>query len=73
MSAADQHPPADRRCQLYSRNDFSGEIARCTNQGTHWVRWGGCPCGDVDGEFCESEFESWECDGPCAPEWPEAA
>jgi hypothetical protein len=56
------HPPASHRCQIYG--DTS---ERCINTGTHWVPWGKChlhTVHDAEGESCEAEFFSWECDGP---------
>jgi hypothetical protein len=72
VNAADQHPPANRRCQIYLKPPGDTQLARCINLGTHWVRWGGCSCGQ-ETEYCETSFESWECDGPCLPELAEAA
>ncbi len=46
------HPPASRKCQIYV-GVGGPELQRCTNEGTHWEKWGG----DID------EFHSWECDG----------
>lgn len=60
-----QHPPADRRCQIYV--DLDGTLLRCVNLGTHWQTWGGCDDTDHDGHFCEGEMFSWECAGPCVP------
>jgi hypothetical protein len=56
------HPPAVRRCQIYSE----ATSVRCINEGTHWVSWGGCQhFGENHGAQSECDFEyySWECDG----------
>ncbi len=59
-----QQPPADRRCQIYiSDGTFEQGLSRCSEEGTHWERWVGCGCPDVDSELCEDDFSSWECDG----------
>jgi hypothetical protein len=74
MEKIDRHPPASKRCQIFLKatEDGPGELFRCVNTGTHWVKWGGCGCnGEVD--VCEGEIYSWECDGPCLPEIREAA
>lgn len=39
-----------------------GALSRCVNRGTHWERWAGCLCPDPDGEVCEDDFYSWECE-----------
>lgn len=55
------HPPALRRCQIYSETTS----VRCINEGTHWIPWGKCTHADSnhpDGP-CEADFYSWECDG----------
>lgn len=63
------HPPARLRCQIYvtgtwEPSDGSYErMTRCTNDGDHWVKWGGCRCGNPDSVVCESDFYSWECTG----------
>lgn len=57
------HPPANQRCQIYSE----ATSVRCVNTGTHWIKWGGrCSCDDslCTDPVCESDFFSWECDGP---------
>jgi len=57
------HPPANRRCQIYS----NATSVRCINEGTHWVPWGACRCLDDNhgegAESCVADFYSWECDG----------
>lgn len=65
MSA--MHPPANRRCQIYSGapGDTGQPTLRCRNEGTHWVKWGGCGCGEPEYDVCEQDFYSWECDQPC--------
>jgi hypothetical protein len=55
------HPPANPRCQIYGE----ATSVRCINTGTHWVSWGKfilhkTASSTVD----ESDFYSWECDGP---------
>lgn len=63
------HPPADRRCQIYTTGSWRPadhtyeRMTRCVNEGTHWVKWGGCNCGDPDTQYCEGDYFSWECDG----------
>lgn len=55
------HPPAVRRCQIYSE----ATSVRCINEGSHWVPWGRCTHdgNNHDGELtCEADFYSWECD-----------
>lgn len=65
----DMHPPANRRCAIYSTGEWNVAtgtyeiVARCTNEGTHWVRWGGCTCNSADRTYCEQDMVSWECDG----------
>lgn len=59
------HPPADRRCQLYS--GVGGDLRRCVNEGTHYQSWNGCACEERDNEMCIDDFLSWECDGPHDP------
>ena len=53
------HPPAVRRCQIYSESTS----VRCINEGTHWVEWGGCQHVNSTHDHCEFEYYSWECDG----------
>lgn len=55
------HPPAIRRCQIYSE----ATSVRCINEGTHWVEWGGCQHVGTPPHSgpCEFEYYSWECDG----------
>lgn len=66
------HPPADRRCQIYTTAlSVDDSLNRCRNQGTHWEKWGGCDCSEPDEEVCEGDFYSWECDG--GHDAPEAA
>lgn len=69
MNATDMHPPADRRCQIYVRptGGTMQDLVRCVNEGTHWVKWGGCVCPDGNTDVCEDAFESWECDGHSTP------
>lgn len=64
---SEMHPPADRRCQIYSmwNAEESRPTLRCRNGGTHYEKWGGCSCQDADHDVCEQDFFSWECDGPC--------
>lgn len=59
----DMHPPANQRCQIYSE----ATSVRCISQGTHWEKWGGtCQLPHALGHdpACETDFYSWECDGP---------
>jgi hypothetical protein len=68
MSVVNAHPPADRRCQLYSGSGLGGQnLLRCINEGTHYERWNGCACSDPDDEMCIEDFLTWECDGPHDP------
>lgn len=50
------HPPASTRCQIYGES-----CVRCINTGTHWVTWAKFV---INGVGSETEFHSWECDGP---------
>ena len=64
MTSVIQHPPADRRCQIYLHPDpASRDLHRCVNTGTHWEKWPGCGCEPCDPDSCEGDFYSWECDG----------
>ena len=69
VQEVDRHPPADTRCQIYIKESDAplAQLDRCVNEGTHWVRWGGCGCTEEDPEICEGEYFSWECAGPCTP------
>lgn len=69
------HPPADRRCQIYisPTNQTSRDMSQCINPGTHWEKWPGCYCYDPLAHGCDSDFFSWECDGPHLPMFKEAA
>lgn len=63
MTLDDLHPPANRRCQIYSETT----AVRCTNLGTHWEKWGGsCSCYDraCSTLDCAKGFRTWECNGP---------
>lgn len=61
------HPPTNRRCQIYVvAEGESSHLPRCTNEGTHWEKWGGCDC--IDTDVCEGDYFSWECDGDHAIE-----
>jgi hypothetical protein len=60
MTASQMSPPGDKRCQIYSGDP--SDLKRCTNDGTHWVKWAGCECVEPDGEDCMDDFYSWECD-----------
>lgn len=60
MKPVDMHPPAERRCQIYSEEQV---YARCSNEGTEWHRWGGCNCPTPNSDVCENDFYSWECSG----------
>jgi hypothetical protein len=63
MSNIKMHPPADRRCQIYTSRS-NGDLVRCPNPGTHWEKWGSCDCETPELTECdEQEFYSWECDG----------
>lgn len=65
----DMHPPANKRCQIYTTGEWNVAtgnfhvVSRCSNDGNHWEKWGGCHCGNPDRTFCESDFFSWECTG----------
>lgn len=65
MNAISKQPPVDRRCQIYFQTPPNGTdgMTRCSKEGTHWEKWGGCGCPDPDDEVCEEDFYSWECDG----------
>jgi hypothetical protein len=64
MKKIDMHPPVDQRCQIYFQlpGGRPGDLVRCVNDGTHWLKWGGCGCEPDDPDLCEGTYYSWECD-----------
>jgi hypothetical protein len=59
-----KHPPTDKRCQIYiTAAPGSRDVLRCSRDGDHWVKWGGCGCDPQEVGLCEDDFFSWECDG----------
>lgn len=71
----DMHPPADLRCQIYVMEPGTtmADMARCSNEGTHWVKWAGCSCPEPEEDICEADFYSWECDESHGPHTEETA
>ena len=60
----ERHPPADRRCQIYVQvtREPLGGLNRCSNMGTHWVRWAYPTHTDPDSDLDEEDLWTWECD-----------